>query len=324
MKHLIFFTLLYSSTLFASEPLKIRIGWQVPWALQGQLVQVLKHTDILKKNGLEAEFIGRNFGPELNELAMGSEIDVVLTADQPAAQLFSKDKGWVGVSRLMYNRTSTYVPLKSTIKTVAELKGKTIGVPFGAAAERIIAESLAASGIDTIKDVKFINLGIQEHAPLVMKAGDSVATWDQFDALSGFDPVPAILKGRNLVREIDVGKVCSMILMNNEFLKKNPKAAVSVISAFRDAYLYYNKNRKQADDWFMEEARFDVKDSVALAIAYSLEPNVKAKSKKEIRMTFNEEDFQIMQKAALFIRKNINKEINMKDYVNNDNAKLVK
>lgn len=324
MKNLFLLLLMFSGALQATEPVKIRIGWQVPWALQGQLVQVLKHTDILKQNGLEAEFIGRNFGPELNELAMGSEIDVVLTADQPAAQLFSKEKGWIGISRLMYNRTSTYVPLKSPIKTLTDLKGKTIGVPFGAAAERIIKGSLTDAGVNPDSEVKFINLGIQEHAPMVIKGGDSALTWDQFDALSGFDPVPAILKGRNLVKEIDVGKVCSMILMNKEFLKKNPNVAASVVSAFRDAYVYYNKNRKQADTWFMEEAKFDVKDSAALAIAISLEPNIKAKNKKDVRMSFTDEDFQIMQKAAIFIKKNINKDINMKDFVTNEYSKPIK
>lgn len=322
MKKLLLMMFLFSSVVMSAEPTKIRIGWQIPWALQGQLVQVLKHTDILKKNGLEAEFIGRNFGPELNELAMGSQIDVVLTADQPAAALFSKDKGWVGIGRLMYNRTSTYVPVKSPIKTLVDLKGKTVGVPFGAAAERIIVDHLKEAGIEA-STVKFINLGIQEHTPLVIKSGDSVK-WDQFDALSGFDPIPAILNSRGLVREIDSGKVCSMILMNNEMIKKDSKVAVAVVTSLRDAYAYYNKNRAQVDAWFMEEAKFDVKDSKALALTSASEPNIKAKSEKEIRMTFNDDDFVIMQKGADFIKKNTNKEINMKDFVNNDYAKLIK
>jgi len=75
----------------AEDLTKIRVGWQVPWATQGQLVQILKHTDILKQNGLEAEFVGRTYGPVLNEIALANGIDVVLTADQPAAALFSKN-----------------------------------------------------------------------------------------------------------------------------------------------------------------------------------------------------------------------------------------
>ena len=315
---------LFSNTLWAVEPVKVRIGWQVPWALQGQLVQVLKHTDILKRNGLEAEFVGRNFGPELNELALGSQIDVVLTADQPAAQLFSKDKGWIGIGRLMYNRTSTYVPMNSHVKTLSDLVGKTIGVPFGAAAERIVVDGLSSVNVDAKKDVKFINLGIQEHAPLVIKNGKDAIKWDQFDALSGFDPVPAILSSKGLVREIHVGKVCSMILMNSEFIKKNSTVAVAIVTSIRDAYVYYNKNRKQVDEWFMEEAKFDVNNLKALELASSIEPNITVKNNKEIRMVFNDEDFLIMQKGADFIKKNTNKDINMKNFVTNDYAKLIK
>ena len=106
------------------ETTHLRVGWQIPWATQGQLVQILKRTEILKKNNLSAEFIGRTYGPMLNELALADSIDVVLTADQPAAVLFSKDKGWVAVGRLMYNRTATYVPINSPVKDLGDLKGK--------------------------------------------------------------------------------------------------------------------------------------------------------------------------------------------------------
>lgn len=41
---------------------KIRLDWQVPQALQGQIVQIWKHIDILKKNGPEVEFIGKTYG----------------------------------------------------------------------------------------------------------------------------------------------------------------------------------------------------------------------------------------------------------------------
>ncbi len=96
IRYLFFIVLgMLTSTGIASDQklTKIRIGWQIPWATQGQLVQIWKHTDILKKNELKAEFVGRTYGPLLNEIALAGEIDVVLTADQPAAALFSKDKG---------------------------------------------------------------------------------------------------------------------------------------------------------------------------------------------------------------------------------------
>lgn len=303
-------------TVAQESNVKLRIGWQVPWSLQGQLVQVWKNTDILKKHGIEAEFIGKTYGPELNELAMADAIDVVLTADQPAAVLFSKGKGWVGVMRLMYNRTSTYVPVNSDIKKITDLKGKTIGVPFGAAAQRVTVEALKANGLNPDADVQMINLAMTEHAPLVKKAVNE-KKWDQFDALSGFDPIPAILEARNEVRVIDTGKVCSMVLMNENFLAKNPKVAQKLSLALVDAYEYYKKNTQKVDEWFMKEANFSKDDYKALAIANSLEPNIKFKIKKDIRVTFTEDDFLLMQKGADFVEKATQKKINMKDFVSN-------
>ena len=300
------------------EPIKLRIGWQVPWALQGQLVQIWKNTDILKKNGIEAEYVGKTFGPELNEVALAGGIDVVLTADQPAAALFTKDKGWVGVSRLMYNRTTTYVPPKSPITSLKDLKGKTVGMPFGAAAQRITVAALKAEGLDTDKDLKFVNLAMPEHAPLIKKAAADAQTWDQFDALAGFDPIPAILEAQGLVKTIHVGKVCSMVLMNKEFIANNPKVVKALKKALAEAYVYYQKNTAKADEWFMKEANLNGADAAALKLAASLEPNMTAKGIKKISLDFKDEDYAIMQSGADFVAKNTGKNINMKDFVSNN------
>jgi ABC-type nitrate/sulfonate/bicarbonate transport system substrate-binding protein len=300
---------------------KIRIGWQVPWALQGQIVQIWKHTDILKKHDLEAEFIGKTFGPELNEIALGGSLDVLLTADQPAAALFSKEKGWVGIARLMYNRTATYVPPKSPIKTLKDLKGKTIGVPFGAAAQRVVAENLLAAGLDPKTDVKFINLAMPEHAPLINKSSPDALTWDQFDALSGFDPAPAIFEAHGIVRIIDSGKVCSLVLLNKEFLATHKSVAKNMSLALKDAYAYYRKHTAEADNWFIEESKLPGANTNALAIASSFEPNLKVKKDQDIKVNFTEADFSLMQKGADFIGAAIGKKINMKDYVSNEYVK---
>lgn len=300
---------------------KIRIGWQVPWAIQGQIVQIWKHTEILKKHGLEAEFVGKNFGPELNEIALADGIDVVLTADQPAATLFAKDKGWVGVSRLMYNRTATYVPVKSPIKTLADLKGKTVGVPVGAAAQRILIENLKAKGLEADKDVKIINLGMPEHAPLLKKGGKEAVKWDQFDALAGFDPAPAVFEAAGQARIIDSGKVVALVLMNKSFLEKNKGVAKNLAAALKDAYAFYRANTAEADKWFIEESKMMGVDSKILAQTTVFEPNLKVKKDKDIKLTFSNDDQAILQKAADFVANTTGKKINMKDFVSNDYVK---
>ncbi len=295
---------------------KLRIGWQVPWATQGQIVQIWKHTDILKKHGIEAEFVGRTYGPQLNEAALAGELDVILTADQPAAALFSKDKGWVGVSRLMYNRTLTYVPPHSKIKDVKGLKGKVIGLPVGAAAERVTVAALQKNGLDPKKDVKIINLGILEQGPLISQ-GAKELTWGNFDAMSGFDPAPAIFESKGWIRVLDIGKVVSMVLMNKTFLEANPGVAKKLNTALIDAYDYYRQNQSTANTWFMKEAQLKEANQKACELAASIEPNLKAKSRSDIRVSFNEDDFSVIQSAADFLQPQLKKRVDMKTFVNN-------
>jgi len=313
-------TMLVCSSAAASEDLiRVRIGWQVPWATQGQLVQILKHTDILERNGLSAEFIGKTYGPILNELAMAESIDVVLTADQPAAALFSKGKGWIGIGKLMYNRTSTYVPPNSPVKSLGDLRGKTVGIPIGAAAERITMEALVRSGLDPEKDVRIINLGIREQAPLVFK-GKYDEKWGNIDALSGFDPTPAIFEAKGLVRVLDTGKVCSLVLMNRSFIEKNKGVAERMMQAMFDAYNYYRQNVEKANRWFMEEAKLKDVSSKACNVAASIEPNVWVKSRDKIRVTFIEEDFEIMKRAAEFMAPKLKQMVDMRKFVTNEYA----
>jgi ABC-type nitrate/sulfonate/bicarbonate transport system substrate-binding protein len=299
---------------------KIRIGWQIPWATEGQLTQILKNTDLLKNNNLEGDFKGFSYGGPLNEAALAGEVDVLFTADQPAATLLAKNPNWTIIGRLMYNRVSLYVPVKSSIKEIKDLKGKTVAMPFGAAAQRMALKAEEEAGLDAVNDVNNINLGIYEQSDLVR---DSEAEkWGSIDAMAGFDPTPAIFEDKGLVRNLHVGRVVSVIMMSNKFIEENPEAPKNFLLAFRDAYDYYRQNINQANEWFVQEAKLDISPK-ALEISASVEPNLFIKTKDEIRLDFNDDDYAIMQEAAdfLFKQKMIAKEIEMKNFINMDYLK---
>lgn len=292
----------------------IRIGWQIPWAVQGQLTQVLKHADFLKNNGLKGDFKGFSYGGPLNEAALAGEVDVIFTADQPAATLLAKNSNWKIIGRLMYNRVSLYVPPKSPINTISELKNKTVAMPFGAAAQRMALRAEKDAGLDPQKDVNNVNLGIYEQSDLVRDP--NAVKWDQIDAMAGFDPTPAIFEEKGLVRNLKVGKVISLIVMSNEFIEKHPSAPTNFLAAFMDAYDYYKNNVSQSDQWFTDESKLDI-TTKALKIAASVEPNLEAKTKGEIRLHFTDDDYKIIQDAAdfLFEQGLVKVKVNMKSYI---------
>ena len=53
-----------------SDKVPVRIGWQIPLATQGQVVQVLKRTTLLEQHGLDAKFVSFSYGGPQSEAAL--------------------------------------------------------------------------------------------------------------------------------------------------------------------------------------------------------------------------------------------------------------
>lgn len=296
---------------------KIRIGWQTTRSTQWQLVSIFKNTDILKQNWLTPSFIWVSYGWPLNEAAMAWEVDVVLTADQPAATLLSKNPNWTIIGRLMYNRVSLYVPKSSDIISVEQLKGKTVAMPFGASAQRMAIEEEIKAWLDPKKDVKNINLWIIEQGDLVKDS--NAKTWWNIDAMAWFDPTPAIFQERGLINILKTWQVVSVIMMSNDFIKKNPDAPKKLITSFIDAYDFYRQNISQANKRFVAESNLNISDN-AFKTCSDIELNVSAKSKKDIRVNFNESDLKSLQNAADFLYNQwlIKTNVIMKNFIKTD------
>jgi ABC-type nitrate/sulfonate/bicarbonate transport system substrate-binding protein len=293
---------------------KIRIGWQTPWATQGQLVEVMKQTSVLKDNNLEADFKGFASGAPLNEAALANGVDILFTADQPAATLISKNSDWIIIGRLMYNRVSLYVPPNSPITSISDLNGKTVAMPFGAAAQRMALRVEKEAGLDPKKDVKNINLGIYEQSDLVKDA--NATKWGAIDAMVGFDPTPAIFEEKGLVRNLHTESVVSLIVVSKKYLLANPGVAENFLKAFIDTYDFYRQNQSTANKWFITDSKLAASEN-ALNIAAAVEPNLTVNSKTDIRISFTDLDYNIMQDAANFIYDNnlVSSRVVMKDHV---------
>lgn len=307
MKLLVLCAALFSFSLPAEELTKVRIGWLTSWPVQGQLMQIWKHTDILKKNGIEAVFTGKQMGPQLIELALSGAADVVTAGDHSAITIFAADKGWKGIARLQYGRTMVYVPVNSGLKSIKDLKGKTIGVPIGSSAEQDLIAALKKEMLDPSKDVKLVNMGIPEQAELGSKPA-----WDKIDAMAGYDPVPAILEVKGRARKISEEKLVGVLLANESFLKKNKDIEQKLNKALADAYRYYAKNQKEADGWFLAEASFKDPDHKICDLSASVEPNLKSTT---IQTKLGPLDLKSLQETADFMQPQLKKHLDVNKYV---------
>lgn len=277
----------------ANSGTPIRIGWQETWATQGQLSVILQQSSILKDLGFAPEFVGFSYGAPLNEGALAGEVDVLFTADQPAIALCNRDNTWGMIGRLMYNRVGTFVPPDSDVKTVADLKGKTIAIPFGAAAHRETLGAVQSAGMDPSADINAVNMGIKEVAVLA-----KTNKWDTVHAGSAWDPVFAQLESSGLVRTVAQGLVTSVVVMDDDFVKANPGSDAKFMQAMVKAYEQYKADTAKANQAFKTASNLDF-SLAALDLAASVEPNLDAAN--AVSVTLSDDDKANIQKAADFM-----------------------
>ena len=177
-------------------------------------------------------------------------------------------------------------------------RGKIIGIPKGAAAERETLAALTLAGVDPLKDVTIKHMEIAQIGAAVM-AGTTSGRWNgPLDAGSAWDPLFADLEAKKKIRPVAQGVVTSVVVMNDQFAAKHPAVAVSFMQAMKQAYSRYKSDPKQANQRFIKASNLKF-SSEALDLAASVEPNVKPDA--TIRVTLHKKDLQNIQKAADFM-----------------------
>jgi ABC-type nitrate/sulfonate/bicarbonate transport system substrate-binding protein len=233
---------------------KIRLGWQVPWATQGQLVQGLKHSNIPELLDLDIEYVGFAYGGPLNKAALGGGVDVLLTADHPAAVLLSKQRGFKIVARMMYNRVCLYTPNGSDITELGQLAGARVAGPIGAAAERVALAEIRDAGID-LSSVSLAQLDMSQQNALIISGRD----WTGIDAMFGFDPLPAIWSANGQIEILKCGPVVSIVAASEQMVTDRREELEAFLTAFHLSWETFRQNPEPLGKLFLEEARLDAK-----------------------------------------------------------------
>ena len=278
-----------------AELTPIRIGWQTSWAPQTQIAEVLKHTNILEKNGLVGDFKGFNYGGPLSEAAVAGQVDVLFMGDFPAINLISKTDKFTIVARLMDFRNGIIVPASSTIQSLADLKGKVISIPFGSSPHLHTLNFIKENGFDPTKDFQLKNLDILEQTNVIQKG--SLAKWDGVDAFVTWDPTMAIFEDSGKARVLKRFSPVGVVVMSNDYISRHSAAAKDFLKAFIEDYYYYAKNQQQANQWFIDETKFSGSQSVIDKMS-SLEKNLLAKEIKDVDVGLYDSHIKTLQAIA--------------------------
>ncbi len=274
----------------------LRLGWQTTWATQGQVTAILDHEQLLTEAGFSTTLVPFAYGGPLNEGALAGAVDVLFTADQPALILHAKDPSWDVAGRLMYNRVGTLVPAEGGAAALEALRGKTLAVPFGAAAQREAYRALQGVGLDPARDLSVKNLGIEEILSLTA-AGASGGRWGEVDAVAVWDPAFAQLEAGG-ARPVADGTAVGLVLVSTAWREANPGAEGRFLTALAAAWRVWRADPVGPNAWFEALAKADYPDGV-LNRAAAVEPNLSPT--EPIRTTLSDDDVRRLEQVADFM-----------------------
>lgn len=148
---------------------------------------------------------------------------------------------------------SILIPKNSNVKTIEELKGKTISTPIGSSAHYMLMKVLEKHNI--LDDVKIVHQDVS--------LSNQLLSTNKTDAFSIWAPYPNFLEkegsGKVLVsgEESDIDYLAGVIV-NNNYARKNKKIVKLFIESLDEAHKFIKENPREAAKIFAEESGFDL------------------------------------------------------------------
>lgn len=234
----------------SAETIRVAIGTQdttINCATGGLLIRELKLLDkYLPRTGkykdVSYDVQWKNFtsGPPLTNEMVADKLDIGAMADFPgslnAAAFQKAGKKSLFIAPLSGNAIGTgngiVVPADSPVQSLAELKGKTISVPFGSTAHGMLLRAIKRQGWDPDKDVTLVS-----QSPEV---GGSALQAHKVDGHANFVPFPELFAFRGFARKIYDGSQAEAptfhgALVSADYAQKYPEIVVAYLRAAIEA-----------------------------------------------------------------------------------------
>lgn len=281
----------------SQQPLRvpIRIGWQLPTATQGQIVEVLKRTDVLDQLGLDPTFVPFSYGEPEVSAALAGNLDVMLSSGQSVNNLLAKGGKWKVVARLNFISAALIVPPDSPIKDIKDLRGKTVACSFGTIGHREATLKEHAAGLNPDKDVTHVNMDILAIQKLVESGGRE--KWGKFDAVAVWEPDISLYQTSGAARVLSSHRAVYLISVSDKFIANYRQATVHFLQAVAQAWDFFNSSRDRVNQWYIDDSQFGF-TSPALNSAAKEDSNFSAKSLSSVDLRIDEETSGILERGA--------------------------
>ncbi|TCS80098.1 ABC transporter substrate-binding protein [Pectinatus cerevisiiphilus] len=213
----------------------IRIGYQASSSLT-----VLEKTQKILENELAKDNVKVEYrlflaGPPMNEALASGQIDIANMGPLPA--ISAKGNG-INVKAIGRSYSDDYyysllIRPDSDISSLADLKGKKIGVQLGSGAYVFFLFLLDQNHL-SLDDFNVVNMTTSDQKSALQNNNvDAVVTWQPFVADIELDNA-----GKTLINSKGVIKTAGVYLMRTEFGEKNPDLVKKFLKAHEDTAAY--------------------------------------------------------------------------------------
>lgn len=227
---------------------------RIDWATYNPVSIVIKHQGLLEKefekDGTRIRWVQSLGSNKALEFLNAGSLDLGSTAG--SAALVARINGNPIKSIYVYSRpewTALVTKPEKGIKTVADLKGKSVAVTRGTDPHIFLVRALADAKL-TDKDVRFVLL---QHADgrLALQRGD-------VDAWAGLDPMMAAAEiddGATLFFRKPEANTWGILNVREEFTKKHPDAVARVLKVYEQARKWSLQNPQELTKLLSEAAK---------------------------------------------------------------------
>ncbi|WP_127088240.1 sulfonate ABC transporter substrate-binding protein [Aquabacter cavernae] len=237
-----------------APPKEFRIGFQKAGLPVITRQQKLIET-ALAPQGVNVKWVEFAAGPPLLEALNAGAVDVGWTGDAPPIFAQAAGANLVYVAALPSNGAGEgiLVPADSPIKSVADLKGKKVGVTKGSSAHNLLVAALERAGVP-----------FSDITPVYLSPADAAAAFasGKIDAWSIWDPFFAIAELRQQPRVLTTTKdelnVNTYFLANKTFANAHPSTVVKAEEALKQSAAWANANKPEVAKVLSEVTGVDI------------------------------------------------------------------
>jgi sulfonate transport system substrate-binding protein len=233
-----------------AQPVKVKIAGLLNANVTPYYVALEKGFFI--ERGLEVEFLIVNSGNEAAAALASGDVDMAFAAlNNLQSAIASGVESNVGVSVITGNGGlewyDTHLAMiahrDSGIKTIADMKGKTLGTQLGGTSEVYAREALIDAGLDPDKDVNWVNLNNPDQLTAFINHNVDVISSSEPYNTQFMMEVPGSVE---LIRGGGYYTYASVNQFTRDYINQHPDVVLRVVTALAKAAHYTRNNPREA------------------------------------------------------------------------------